>query len=111
MSIIDKWWTNVKVFFIARKITTHMVWMGLLTFAGLYTGSDKFSSMVSQLFIGHPVIVTKIGRLCADVTALAGIWAMLSNPHTDAGTVAHAAAIQAAPNSPTDAQITAATTK
>jgi hypothetical protein len=104
-------WQQFQAWLVSKNITTHTVGLGLFAFAVAYTSSPALRDQISTLFIGHPVVVTKIGIACSDIVILCGIWAKFSHSSSAAGTVANAAIIKASPDAPTAAQVDAASTK
>jgi hypothetical protein len=107
--------TNVSAWFKAwmkaHNVTTKSIGLGLIAFAFAYTESPWLQGQVGTLFIGHPIVISKIGILATDIVILVGIWRNFSSPHTDAGAVAHANAILDKPDAPTAKDVDAATTK
>jgi hypothetical protein len=72
---------KLKLWFKSKNITTHTVWIGLVTFAVLFDSSPDFRNQIGQLFAGHPVIITKIGIICSNIVILTTIWAKISQPN------------------------------
>ena len=104
-------WQIFCAWLVSKNITTHTVGAGLLAFAFAYTTSSWLRDQISTLFVGHPMIISKIGIIAGDIVILAGIWAKFSHSSTPAGTVAQAKFIQTQPDAPTRAEVDAATTK
>ena len=72
--------------------------------AGVVGTLPQAQAFVMLTFKAHPAVGTWILAACA-------LYVTLKSPHSDAGAVAHARAIQAQPDAPTAAQVDAATTK
>lgn len=101
-------WAKIKAWLISKNITTQTVGAVLFAFAVAYTTSSDVRDQVATLFVGHPVIVTKIGIITGDIVILAALWAKFSHGSTPAGIVALAQDIAKSPNPPTQAAVEAA---
>jgi hypothetical protein len=103
--------SNITAWFRSKNITTHAVWIALFGLAVTYDSSSTFRDQVGLLFVGHPVVVTKIGAIASNIVILAGIWAKLSHSSSPAGIVAASRAVLKSPDAPTAEQVDAATPK
>jgi len=94
----------------SRNITTHTIGAGIVGFAVIYDSSPEARNYVGQFFTGYPVVVTRLGEICANICAGVALWRNYSHALSPAGIVATAKSIQAQPDAPTAAQVSAATT-
>jgi len=103
-------WATVVAWLKSKNLTTHVVVGFLFSFAVAYTSSDALRQQIATVFIGYPIVVTKLGIICGDIVILASIWAKISHSSSPAGTVANAEVIMSLPSAPTSAAIEAAKT-
>jgi fructose-1-phosphate kinase PfkB-like protein len=102
-------WTQFCTWIKSKNITTHSVGAALLAFAIAYTESSWLRGQIGILFVGHPVIITKLGIIAGDTVIVAGIWAKFSHSSSPAGVV-EAARSAAAKDASTTVQADAADT-
>jgi hypothetical protein len=95
----------------SKNITTHTVGGFIVAFAVAYNSSSDMRNYISTLFVGYPVVATKIAVLMTDIAAGVALWRNFSHSSSPAGTLATAREIHAQPDAPTSAQIDAASTK
>ena len=93
----------------SKNLTTHTIGAAIITFALTYDSSPPLRNYIGTLLTGYPVVVGKIGVLCANIGAGVALWLKFSHSSSSAGTLAKANAILASPNPPTSEQINAAT--
>ena len=103
-------WSRFIAWMKSKNITTNTVGASLVAFAFAYNFSPELQKQVATLFVGHPVVITKIGIITSDIVILVGLWAKYSHSSSAAGTVARSRAILANGNAPTAAQVDAADT-
>jgi hypothetical protein len=95
----------------SKNITTHTVGGFIIAFAVAYNSSPQLRDYIGTLFTGFPVVVSKLGILCADIAAGVALWRNYAHSGSDAGVLARAREIQSKPDAPTAAQVDAATTQ
>lgn len=93
---------NFVAWFKSKNITAHSVAAAALAFATIYSTDGQFRDFVLSMVGAHPKIV-------ADIGIAVGIILKYSQSTSNAGTVAKAKVIEASPNPPTPAEVTAAT--
>ena len=86
----------------SKNISTHTIAVALIAAATIISSDQTVRDFILTLFKDHPIIGT-------DLIALAGIILKYSHSLSDAGAVANAKAILDKPDSPTVAQVDAAT--
>jgi hypothetical protein len=69
---------RLKLWFQKKSATTHAVWIGLVAFAVYFNSSADFREQVGQIFVGHPVIFTKVSLFCSNLVIALTIWAKVS---------------------------------
>lgn len=107
MNPLDKFLAWLK----SKNITTHTVGAAIIAFASVYDTVPEVRNYIGQLFVGYPVVVTKFGELMLNISAAAALWRNYAHSTSAAGAMARANAIKDAPDTPTSAQVDAATTK
>lgn len=85
----------------SKNLTAHSIAVAAVALATLYTTDQQFRDFVISSFQNHP-------KILADITFAVGIILKYSHSSSDAGTVATAEKVMAAPNPPTPAAIAAA---
>ena len=103
------WIARLKAWAKSKNITTHTIGAAIITFAAAYDSSPALRSYIANVFVGYPMVVGKIGVLCANIGAGVALWLKFSHSSSAAGTVANANVILASPAPPSPAQISAAT--
>ncbi len=88
----------------SKNWTAHTVFVLAVTAAGIITGDPDVQQLLVTLLKAHPVAASNI-------ILLACVIAKYTHSSSPAGTMATARTIQAAPNTPTTAQVNAADTK
>jgi hypothetical protein len=101
-------WNKFQAWLKSKNVTTHTVGAAILTFAVAYDSSPDLRNYIGTVFVGYPVVVTKLGILTANIVAGVTLWAKFSHSSSSAGTLAKAQTIASLPNPPTQAAIDAA---
>jgi len=104
-------WSRFIAFLKSKNISTHTVGGAIVTFAFAYDTSLDLRNYIGSLLVGEPVIVTRLGVVCANIVAGVTLWAKYSHSSSPAGTLARARAITSNGNAPTAAQVDAADVK
>jgi hypothetical protein len=107
MNLLDKLIAYAR----SKNITTHSIGAAIIVFSGLYDSSPDLRNYIGQLFVGYPVVVTRIGEIMMNLSAGISLWRNYARSSSAAGTLAHANAIKSQPDAPTASQVDAATTK
>ena len=102
-------WAKFIAWLKSKNITTHTIGAAIVGFAVVYNSSSEVRDYIGTLLVGYPVVVTKIGVLCADIVAGVTLWRNYSHSSSAAGTVARSNAIMASHNRPTYTQFAAVT--
>lgn len=74
----------------SKNITSHTVVAAIWAFALYYDSSPSFRQKVGELFVGYPVVITKLGIITANIVAFGTMWAKYSHSSSAAGTAARA---------------------
>jgi hypothetical protein len=101
-------WNQFRAWLASKNIKAKTIGGVLLAFVLAYPTSPWLQQQIATLFVGYPIVITKIGVITGDIAILFGMWAMLSHSASPAGTVAAAEVIQSKPNPPTRVEIEAA---
>jgi hypothetical protein len=95
----------------SKNITTHSIGVAIIVFSGIYDSSPEVRNYIGQVFVGYPVVVTRIGQLMMNLSAGIALWRNYARSSSAAGTLAQARIIKENPGTPTAAEVDAATTK
>lgn len=101
---------TIQAWLASKNLTTKTFGTFLIFFIFAYNGSQTLRDSIGVLFVGHQVVVTKLGQLCATAALLIGLWRGVSHSSSPAGTVANAEAILQSSTPPTRVEINAAQT-
>lgn len=100
---------RIKAWLLSKNITTHAVGAAIVGFAIAYNSSAELRDYIGTMFAGYPIVVTKLGMICADIAAGIALWRNFAHSSSAAGKVAAAESILASANPPTAAAVAAAT--
>ena len=101
-------WNQFRAWMASKNVTTHTVGAAIIAFAFTYDSSPALRNYIGTVFVGYPVVVTKLGILTANVVAGVTLWRSYSHSSSPAGILATAQVITSLPNPPTQAAIDAA---
>ena len=101
-------WNKFLAWLKSKNITTHTIGVAIITFAFTYDSSPELRNYIGTVFVGYPVVVTKLGILVANIVAGVTLWRNFSHSSSPAGILAKAQDIALTPNPPTQAAIDAA---
>lgn len=84
---------KVLEWFHSKNITSHSIAAAVLAFCAVYDSSAEVRTFIAELFVGCPIVVTKLGIFVTHVLAASAIWAKYSHSSSTSGTLDTAAKI------------------
>ena len=101
-------WNKFQAWLKSKNITTKAIGYGVVAFCFAYNGSPELRNYIGTVFVGYPVVVTKLGILVANIVAGVTLWRNFAHSSSPAGVLAKAQNLALSPNPPTQAAIDAA---
>jgi hypothetical protein len=111
MNAFIKWLAARPSWFRSKNITTHSVGLAVAGFLIAYNTSPDLRNYISGLFVGYPVIATRVGVILTNAAAGLILWRNFSHSSSAAGTLATARQIYDKPDAPTAKEVDAASVK
>lgn len=72
-------WKDLVTWLKSKNITSHSVAGAVVAFAVAYNSSEQFRKVIGDIFVGYPVVITKLGIAVTDIVAIAALWAKYSH--------------------------------
>lgn len=77
----------------SKNITSHSVAAFVIGFCVLYDSSPEVRQYIAGLFVGYPIVVTKLGIAVTHILGAVAIWTKYSHSSSITGTLTRAAAL------------------